>query len=244
MTTVREAVDGGMVAFDLETTGTDPETARIVTATVVKVTADGAHPHTWLINPEIPIPAEATAVHGYTTEVAQDQGLDRRKYIPEIAERITQAAVNDGQPLVVMNAAYDLTVLDRELRSVGASTTGLELINVLDPMVIDRHLDKWRRGKRTLTDLCLHYQVNLNGAHNAEEDALAAARLAWRMARVWPQMGDTPLTEFHDMQRSWRLIWADEFRDYLRSQGKPAGDVSGDWPIRSWREESADAVNG
>lgn len=225
-----------MVGYDCETTGTDPETARIVTATVVEIIGGEATDHTWLINPGIPIPDEAAAIHGITTETAQAQGLDPAYAIPEIRERLHRTA-SAGHPLVIMNAPYDLTVLDRELRRLGQEPLN-DNYRVIDPMVIDRHLDKWRRGKRTLADLCLHYQVGLNGAHTAAEDAIAAARLAWRLARVWPQMGELSLDELHDLQRGWRLTWADDFRDYLTKQGKPADDVSGEWPMREWRGDA------
>ncbi|MFD7888761.1 exonuclease domain-containing protein, partial [Streptomyces albidoflavus] len=56
-----------LIGFDLETTGTDPREARIVTAAVIEV-ADGERRghRTWLADPGIPIPAGATAVHGIT----------------------------------------------------------------------------------------------------------------------------------------------------------------------------------
>ena len=67
--------EGPLAGFDTETTGTDPETARIVTAAVI---VHGPEPvdARWLVNPGIDIPAEATAVHGISTETAQAQGLD------------------------------------------------------------------------------------------------------------------------------------------------------------------------
>ena len=59
--------------FDLETTGRDPRTALIVTATLVMVDEHGraASSAEWLVDPGVPIPAEAAEVHGVTTERAQ-----------------------------------------------------------------------------------------------------------------------------------------------------------------------------
>jgi len=63
-----------MVAFDLETTGVDPETARIVTATIVRIHGAEVTSREWLVNPGVDIPAGATAIHGVTTEHARASG--------------------------------------------------------------------------------------------------------------------------------------------------------------------------
>lgn len=63
--------DGPLLAFDLETTGTDTNADRIVTATVISI-APGKSPdiRTWLADPGVEIPAEATEVHGVSTDYA------------------------------------------------------------------------------------------------------------------------------------------------------------------------------
>ena len=110
-------------------------------------------------------------------------------------------------------------------------------------MVIDRALDKYRKGKRTLTDLCAHYKVSLDGAHAADQDALGAARLAWRLARVYPdQVGAVSLEDLHDLQVGWRREWAQGFREYLQRQGQPADGVDGSWPMRPFVSPSAEQV--
>jgi DNA polymerase-3 subunit epsilon len=64
-----------LAAFDIETTGIDCESDRIVTAAVTL--AGGGRPlesHAWLVDPGIEIPAGATAVHGVSTERARAEG--------------------------------------------------------------------------------------------------------------------------------------------------------------------------
>ena len=56
-------------------------------------------------------------------------------------------------------------------------------LRVLDPRVLDRHLDRYRKGRRTLTDLCAHYGVTLEGAHDAAADALAALEVVRALGR-------------------------------------------------------------
>src|SRR5437588_459876 len=77
-------------------------------------------------------------------------------------------------------AAFDTetTGVDRELRR--HRDTGLVTywsrspLCVLDPRVLDKHADRYRRGHRTLTDLCAHYGVALTAAHDAAADAVAS----------------------------------------------------------------------
>ena len=55
--------------FDLETTGVNIAKDRIVEISILKAFPDGSEQeNTWLVNPGMPIPAEATAVHGITNE--------------------------------------------------------------------------------------------------------------------------------------------------------------------------------
>jgi DNA polymerase III subunit epsilon len=86
---------GVMCAFDTETTGPDPESARIVTACVVHVDGSGEMPpeaQAWLIDPGTDIPAEASAIHGITTEHARANGQAPHVALDEIATAVSLAA--------------------------------------------------------------------------------------------------------------------------------------------------------
>lgn len=109
--------EGPLAAFDTETTGVDVETDRIVSAAVVVQDAAGSRPRVtrWLVNPGVPVPAGATAVHGLTDEHLQRNGRWPSPVMDEIARVLGEQAAA-GRPLVVMNAPFDLTLLDRELR--------------------------------------------------------------------------------------------------------------------------------
>lgn len=220
-----------MTSFDTETTGVDVETDRIVTATVVRICGGQIESREWLINPGVDIPAEATKVHGITNEVARERGVDPAEACAEITDELYQAWDRD-EPVIIANAAYDLSLLDREMRRHNG--TGIEILGVvIDPMVIDKHLDPYRKGKRTLTDLCAHYGVRIDGAHDATADALAAARVAYRLAQKYPEHL-ARAEDLNDLQRTWREAWATDFVAYLKKQGKPADDVSGQWPMRTY----------
>ena len=67
------ALDRPIVFFDLETTGIDPENDRIVEISCLRVSPDGQREaKTRLINPERPIPPEATAIHKITDDDVRD----------------------------------------------------------------------------------------------------------------------------------------------------------------------------
>jgi DNA polymerase-3 subunit epsilon len=229
--------EGPLAAFDTETTGVDVETDRIVSAAVVVQDAPGARPRVtqWLVNPGVPVPEGATAVHGLTDEHLQRNGRWPAPVMQEIVEELSgQAAV--GRPIVVMNAPFDLTLLDRELRRHRAASLNrwfeTSPMLVLDPRVLDKHLDRYRKGRRTLTDLCAHYGVTLDGAHDAAADALASLevvravgrRFAARLERLSP-------AELHTLQAVWHAAQARGLQAWFaRSGNEEAVDPA--WPLR------------
>lgn len=76
-----------LAGFDLETTGTEPLEARIVTAAVVEVRGgEVIRQRTWLADPGIRIPAQASAVHGISSERAASEGRPARDVVAEIAQ--------------------------------------------------------------------------------------------------------------------------------------------------------------
>lgn len=227
---------GPLLAFDLETTGVDVETARIVTCCLARLDGSG-HDRPdivrWLVDPGVEIPAEASEVHGISTERARAEGQPAGPAVADIAGRIAAAAA-DGVPVVAYNAVYDLTVLDRELRRHGHPSLtgrGVELV-VVDPYVLDKHLDTYRKGPRKLVDVCTHYQARIDGAHDAGADALAVARLAFKLAETYPHIATLPLPELHAVQVRAKRDQDRSFADYLRRKGRDVDGLDGYWPLR------------
>lgn len=228
-----------MAAFDLETTSPDPETARIVTGCVGLVGGnEPAQVTNCVADPGVDIPEGAARIHGYTTERARKEGRPAAEVIDEITAALAQA-LGVGIPIVAMNARYDLTVLDRECRRHQLPTLLDRYVDdiiwpVIDPFIIDKHVDPYRRGKRTLTDLCTHYQVPLDGAHDAAADAIAAARVAWRLGSTNPELAEMDIEGLHHAQIFWAAEQAASLADYFRkTPGKEhqAANVRGDWPL-------------
>ncbi|MFJ4962995.1 exonuclease domain-containing protein [Streptomyces sp. NPDC088729] len=220
--------DRPMLALDLETTGIDPETARIVSAAAVPIGASSTSASTWLVDPGIEIPAEATAVHGITTDQAVNDGRPAAEVIPEITAELVRALAA-GWPLVVFRAPYALTVLAREAARHNVDFPA-EVAPVIDPAVLDKQVDRYRRGRRTLPALCEHYQVRHDGPNQAVEDALAAARLAWRLPRVHPQLAALDLATLHNQQQTWAAEQAHGLQQHLR-RTDPTATVHPAWPL-------------
>lgn len=227
-----------LVGFDLETTGTDPFSSRIVTAAVTEV-KDGepVRRREWLVNPGIPIPAGATAVHGITTEHAAAYGSPAAGSADQIAANLAGYWAK-GVPVVVYNAPFDLSLLAAELRRYGLPPLGERLGGgdigpVVDPLIIDRSLDRYRKGKRTLEAACAVYGVALDGAHEAGADALAAVRVAYALAERFPRECAGGPWELHRAQATWYTAWAADYGAWLRRRGgHAAADIDADWPVR------------
>ncbi|WP_424211230.1 exonuclease domain-containing protein [Streptomyces sp. BI20] len=228
-------VTGPMVAFDTETTGTDVEHDRIVTAALVAVDADGRirRERCWFVDPGVEIPAEATAIHGISTERARAEGSPAGPAVEEIAELVA-SVLAAGTPLVVMNARYDLSLLDRECRRHGVASPAERLAGrhrgtVIDPLVLDKHADRHRKGKRSLTALCAHYGVELQDAHDARADAVAAARTARRVGAGHPELALLGPSDLHALQIRAAADQAASLQAYLR-RSDPQARVESAWP--------------
>lgn len=241
--------DGPLVAFDIETTGVDVEEARIVTAAIAVCGASvETQTATFMADPGVEIPEEASSVHGVTTALARAEGLPAADVVCGVLE-ILRSHTASGAPIVAFNARFDLTILDREARRYGLEP--LVCRRVVDPLVIDKHLHRYRKGSRKLDAQAQHYGAELELAHDAAADAIAAARVAWCVAKkgevVRRVRGKTEAIEKAALVREWERVrhdidllhaaqvrWAAEqaasLEDYFMKQGK-SERVERAWPV-------------
>ncbi|MEV5211394.1 exonuclease domain-containing protein [Micromonospora sp. NPDC053740] len=190
---------GVLVAWDCESTGVNVESDRIVTSAVVRI-EPGCEPlvRSTVIDPGVEVPEAAAEVHGWTTERVRAEGKPPAPELDWIAGSLADA-FSQGIPVVIANAPFDLTLLDRELRRHNLPTltdrlNGQPIGPVIDPMCIDKALDRYRPGKRKLTDLCATYGAKITDAHDCTADALAAARVAFRLGQRAQQALADPLS--------------------------------------------------
>jgi DNA polymerase-3 subunit epsilon len=221
-----------LAVFDLETTGLDLREARIVTACVVEIDKDGnitGKDLEWLADPGIEIPEAASNVHGVTTEVARTSGRPASEVVAEIISAL-KAFFEQGVPVVAYNAPYDFTILYHE-----ALRHGLEPISepmpVVDPLVLDKFVDTYRSGKRTLEVAAKTYGVSLDVAHNATADAVAAGRVAQAIARKYAAKLPDDVVALHNSQIQWSLDQDASYEKFRRGSA-PDFPVQRGWPLK------------
>jgi DNA polymerase-3 subunit epsilon len=152
-----------LAVIDLEATGTDTKVDRIVEVSVLKVMPGGAHDHrTRRVNPGVPIPREATAVHGISDDDVADMPTFRA-IAPGLARYL------DGCDLCGYNILkYDLRLLAAEYHRAGVR------FPVSGRKVVDACQIFHRREPRDLTAAYRFYcGLEHEGAHGAAADVLA-----------------------------------------------------------------------
>ena len=225
---------GTLLGFDLETTGKNPHTARIVTASIVLLDPAGnvrAHSE-WLVNPGVEIPAEAAAVHGISTDYAREHGMDATTGLGEIVATL-QDFMYQRVPIIAYNGVYDFTVLSAEMarRDMG----DFAAVGIVDPYILDKHVDTYRKGKRTLEAVSEFYDVTLDQAHTSLADSVAAVQVAQAIVAKYPGQLDAPLETIFDQQIRWKAAQAASFEQFLRRKN-PDATMSRDWPVEKLSE--------
>ncbi|WP_243225771.1 3'-5' exonuclease [Microbacterium sp. CIAB417] len=224
--------------FDLETTGVDVSRDRIVTAHVGVLDAHGRQiaARSWIADPVIPVPDGAAAIHGFTTERVRREGRPAADVVREVTGSL-RALLDQGMPVVAYNASYDFSLLFHECLRHGIAPLE-DPSPVIDPLVIDKAVDRYRRGKRTLEIVAEHYAVPLDGAHEASADAIAAGRVAQELGRRF----ELPVsaTELHTRQIGWARTQAESLTEYFIRIGRidPDDSIDGAWPIRDGAESA------
>ena len=184
----------GLVVFDLETTGKDPEVDRIVQFAAIKYPT-GSESDEWVkfamvINPQYPISAEATAVHGYTNEDVKDA-----RTFAESASGIKNF-IGDcdlgGHNII----AYDVPLLIKEFNRVGTQFS-IEGRRLIDSLEIFRYI-----LPHTL-EAALNFFTgkNLVGAHDAMCDTEAACDVIFGELKEY----DLTMDRAHEISMGDRL---------------------------------------
>lgn len=221
-----------LAVFDTETTGVDTAKARVVSSTIALLNGSGEvlERYDWLIDPGVEIPQAAANVHGITTEVAQASGVEASVGVSQIIAQLAQM-LDRGVPVVAYNAPFDLTLLRAEAARYGLAWPG-HVAPVLDPLIIDKQLDRYRKGKRTLEVVAAHYGVELGLAHDAGEDAIAAGRVMQALATKYAHVLPEQIMELHQQQVTWAAAQAANFQEYMRKAKDPSFVADGGWPLR------------
>ncbi len=152
-----------LVFFDLETTGTQIATDRIVEISILKVYPNGnKESNTWRVNPEIEIPENVVAIHGITNEMVVNEPLFK-----ELAPKISKMI--EGADLAGFNSnRFDIPLLAEEMLRAGVN------FDMNDRKAIDVQVIFHKKEPRNLSAGYKFYcDKDLEGAHSAEADTNA-----------------------------------------------------------------------
>ena len=149
--------------FDLETTGTNITKDRIVEIAILKVFPNGnKESYTWRVNPEIPIPKEASDVHKITDEMVKNEPTFK-----ELAPKV-YALLKDSDLAGFNSNRFDIPLLAEELLRVGIDFD-LKTNSAIDVQTIFH-----KKEKRTLEAAYRFYcDKDLTDAHSALADTEA-----------------------------------------------------------------------
>ena len=176
------------VVIDFETTGLSPEQDRVIEVGIAcfergELTAL----KNWLVNPGIPVPEQARAVHNIGDEELKG-APSIEQVLPELQPLI------DGHLPVAYHALFDRAFLHAELRRAGVALDGEDAppafasaVSWIDPLVWVRELHK-DEGKHRLTDVCGRLGIALDSAHRAASDAEASGRVLLALAPRLPEI--------------------------------------------------------
>lgn len=172
------ALKNPIIFFDLETTGTNIVTDRIVQIAYHKVYPNGKEEtKSFMINPEMPIPAEATAIHKITNEDVVDCPVFK-----EVAKEIIKDM--EGCDLAGYNSnRFDIPLLAEELLRAEADID-LSKRKFVDVQVIFHKMEQ-----RTLSAAYKFYcDKDLEGAHDAQADTLATYEVLMAQLDKYPEL--------------------------------------------------------
>jgi len=167
--------------IDLETTGINVSTDRIVEIAIVKIGVDGTKQvKRRLVNPEMPIPKDSSEVHGITDEMVKDAPTFKA-----LANEIKQFM--EGADIGGYNSnRFDVPMLNEEFLRAGISAD-IESRKLLDVQKVFHKMEQ-----RTLSAAYQFYcHKTLEDAHTAEADATATWEVLEAQIERYPQIGNT-----------------------------------------------------
>ena len=166
---IRRKFSNPIIFFDLETTGINPASDKIVQICIIKLFPDGStEQKTRLINPGVPIPFEATEIHGITDDNVKDSPSFKQvsSGFYDFINGCDLAGYNSNH--------FDIPLLLNEFERAGIEfNIDLEKNNIIDVFKIYKHFNK-----RDLASCFLDYcDEQFLGGHDAGNDAIATIKI-------------------------------------------------------------------
>lgn len=209
--------------IDLETTGVNIGTDRIVEIAIVKIMPDGTKTvKRRLLNPQMPIPASSSDVHGITDDMVKDAPTfkDVANEVKQFLENCDLGGYNSNR--------FDIPMLVEEFLRIGLefTTDGRKMVDVQRVF----HMME----QRTLSAAYKFYcNKNLEGAHSAEADADATWEVLDAQVARYAAIGNTvdSIVKFTgeddivDFARRLVKVNGVEVFNFGKHKGRPVADV-------------------
>jgi len=197
-----------MIAFDVETTGKNPDTDQIVELSMCLY--DGGKEETYyqLFNPEIPIAKGAQAVHGISMEDVSKE--------PSFAEKAdeVEAFLARAEVIVGYNVRFDIRCVEKEFERIGREIDLMSQL-VVDPFRIWQSLEP-----RSLTDAYRRFVGGeMENAHSAEADVQAAVEVLRGLRRTF-NLEETSWEELAKLTNPEKDLWIGPTHQFVWSAGE------------------------
>lgn len=209
-----------IVFFDLETTGVNPVTDRIVEISILKVQPNGNEDAmTRRVNPEMHIPETATAVHHIT-----DEDVAAEPTFKEIAGDIARL-IDDSDIAGYNSNKFDVPLLAEEFSRAGVQ------FDWSKRKMVDVHVLYLKKEPRTLSAAYKFYcEKDLEGAHAADADTMATYEVLQAQLDKYPDIQNTVdfLSDFthqtNNVDFAGRIIYNDKKQEIFNF-GKYKGQL-------------------
>lgn len=170
-----------IAVIDLETTGINIGSDRIIEIAIIKISPDGTRQvKRKLLNPQMPIPKASSDVHGITDEMVKDAPTFKQaaNEIKQFIDNCDLAGYNSNR--------FDVPMLVEEFLRIGME------ISIDGKRLVDVQRIFHMMEQRTLSAAYKFYcQKTLEGAHSAEVDATATWEVLEAQIERYPQLGTT-----------------------------------------------------
>jgi len=210
--------------FDLETTGTNVAKDRIVEISILKIFPNGnKESKTWLVNPEMLIPAEASSIHGISNEKVANEPTFK-----ELSKEV-YTMIRDSDLGGFNSDRFDIPLLAEEMLRAEVD------FDMKNTVSIDVQTIFHKMEKRTLGAAYKFYcDKDLEDAHSAEADTMATYEVLLSQLDRYPDLENNvkKLAEFSSHKRTVDfagfIIWDDddeEMFSFGKHKGKKVHDV-------------------